>query len=127
MPVIEQLFVCAFPLPPSDNALYGARGRRRFMSAAGKAFKEAALLEMRHVPRSTSRFLWAFNGDVHVGPGDYHRFDLSNLWKVLTDTIAEAIGVDDRYLCGYMPRKIYGHERMDPLVRVTAFRVSTDF
>ena len=126
-PLLQQVFCGSFPLPPSDNSLYGARGRRRFLSTKGGRFKDAVGYEMAHVKKSKDKYLWSFVADVCVGPGDYHRFDLSNLFKALIDAISDSIGVDDRYLCGYLPRKVYGHERMEPLVRVKVFQVSSTF
>lgn len=126
-PCIEEVFCGTFPLPPSDNSLYGARGRRRFLSSKGGVFKDSVAREMAHVKKSKEKYLWSFIANVCVGPGDYHRFDLSNLFKALIDAMGESIGVDDRYLCGYLPRKEYGHERMDPVVRVRVFKVSSEF
>ena len=68
------------PWPVSVNALYRARGRRVYVSAKGKAFKQACgiIFAGTKMVYETER-VWL---DIEVHPPDNRRRDISNLIKI---------------------------------------------
>ena len=69
------------PWPVSVNALYRARGRRVYVSARGKAFKQACgiIFAGTKMVYETER-VWL---DIEVHPPDNRRRDISNLIKIV--------------------------------------------
>ena len=73
------------PWPVSVNALYRARGRRVYVSARGKAFKQACgiIFAGTKMVYETER-VWL---DIEVHPPDNRRRDISNLIKIVEDAL----------------------------------------
>ena len=73
------------PWPVSVNALYRARGRRVYVSARGKAFKQACgiIFAGTKLVYETER-VWL---DIEVHPPDNRRRDISNLIKIVEDAL----------------------------------------
>ena len=73
------------PWPVSVNALYRARGRRVYVSARGKAFKQACgiIFAGTKLVYETER-VWL---DIEVHPPDNRRRDISNLIKITEDAL----------------------------------------
>ena len=73
------------PWPVSVNALYRARGRRVYVSAKGKAFKQACgiIFAGTKMVYETER-VWL---DIEVHPPDNRRRDISNLIKIVEDAL----------------------------------------
>ena len=73
------------PWPVSVNALYRARGRRVYVSARGKAFKQACgiIFAGTKMVYETER-VWL---DIEVPPPDNRRRDISNLIKIVEDAL----------------------------------------
>ena len=73
------------PWPVSVNALYRARGRRVYVSARGKAFKQACgiIFAGTKLVYATER-VWL---DIEVHPPDNRRRDISNLIKKVEDAL----------------------------------------
>ena len=73
------------PWPVSVNALYRARGRRVYVSARGKAFKQACgiIFAETKMVYETER-VWL---DIEVHPPDNRRRDISNLIKIVEDAL----------------------------------------
>ena len=73
------------PWPVSVNALYRARGRRVYVSARGKAFKQACgiIFAGTKLVYETER-VWL---DIAVHPPDNRRRDISNLIKIVEDAL----------------------------------------
>lgn len=100
--------------PPSVNHLYKqARNGRKYMTAQGKAFKElvgvmttTALRRETRVPEPHD--LWAIDVWIEVPRRKLYIFDEDNCWKVLLDGIADALGIDDRYMMDQRMRKRIG-------------------
>lgn len=90
--------------PPSVNHLYRqARNGRRYLSAEGKAFKEATqvivLQEMRKQTRVPDPHdLFAIDVQLIVPRRKLYIFDADNCWKALLDSVCAALGIDDRYM-----------------------------
>ena len=73
------------PWPVSVNALYRARGRRVYVSAKGKAFKQACgiIFAGTKMVYETER-VWL---DIEVHPPDNRRRDITNLIKIVEDAL----------------------------------------
>ena len=90
--------------PPSVNHLYRqARNGRRYLSAEGKAFKEATQLLVLQELRKQTRVpdahdLFAIDVRLVVPRRKLYLFDADNCWKALLDSVCAALGIDDRYM-----------------------------
>ena len=81
MPFYEAIL----PWPVSVNALYRVRGKRVYVSAKGKAFKNACglIFAGTKMVYETER-VWL---DIEVHPPDNRRRDISNLIKIVEDAL----------------------------------------
>ncbi len=98
LPDTSHLLTFTIPLPVSlNNAYPTSKNGRRFLSKAGKAFKD-----------ETSVIVWLAESDADWEAGDgalgirlmmwfpnKRRADIDNRIKLALDSIAEALGVDD--------------------------------
>lgn len=115
------------PLPPSDNHIYfnlpgGGRGRtnkaKSYLSKVKSQIAQLAILNhvefRQHVPYSIETWIY-FNKIENKGwvkgkaKSRYMKVDTGNRTKLVEDSIAEAIGVDDSHLFDK-----YHHKRCDP-------------
>lgn len=89
------------PYPPTVNHYWGSRGSRRYIKAAGKAYR------MNVMAIAFEKRLRAPDGyleiEVHAYAPDKRARDLDNLWKALLDSLVHA-GVI-RSDCGKVLRK----------------------
>lgn len=82
------------PLPPTWNHAYGQRGTRRYMKAAGVAFKQAVAEIVAEAGHKTLEGRIALFAAIH--PKDRRRQDLDNRSKLLCDALTEAgVWLDD--------------------------------
>ena len=81
MPFYEAIL----PWPVSVNALYRVRGKKVYVSAKGKAFKNAcgSIFAGTKMVYETER-VWL---DIEVYPPDNRRRDISNLIKIVEDAL----------------------------------------
>jgi len=87
------MLVLNLPLPPSINHYWGVHGHRRFVSKAGKLFKEQVsdYVAEYDVPKlGTARLEF----QVTLYPKDRRKQDIDNRIKALWDALADA-GVFD--------------------------------
>lgn len=87
------MLVLNLPLPPSINHYWGQVGHRRFVSKAGKLFKEQVsdYVAEYNVPKlGTARLEF----EVILYPKDKRKQDIDNRIKALWDALADA-GVFD--------------------------------
>lgn len=87
------MIVMTLPLPPSINHYWGQVGHRRFVSKAGKLFKEQVsdYVAEYNVPKlGTARLEF----QVTLYPKDKRKQDIDNRIKALWDALADA-GVFD--------------------------------
>ena len=73
------------PWPVSVNSLYRAKGKKVYISAKGKAFKSACgiIFAGTKMVYETER-VWL---DIQVYPPDNRRRDISNLIKIVEDSL----------------------------------------
>ena len=73
------------PWPVSVNSLYRAKGKKVYISAKGKAFKSACgiIFAGAKMVYETER-VWL---DIQVYPPDNRRRDISNLIKIVEDSL----------------------------------------
>ena len=78
-------YTAILPWPVSVNALYRVRGKRVYVSAKGKAFKNACglIFAGTKMVYETER-VWL---DIEVHPPDNPRRDISNLIKIVEDAL----------------------------------------
>lgn len=75
-----------FPYPPSINHYYGFKGHRRFITSAGKLFREQVILEvMKQKMRKNMRHRLKLCILLH--PPDKRKRDLDNILKPLLDAL----------------------------------------
>lgn len=109
------------PMPPTTNLLYATVNGRRVLSKAGREYKEQAGwqvliaakqagLRIRPNDRMSLTLLAWF--------GDNRRRDLSNIIKVLEDSVAEALGFDDTRI-DILHVERAGIDHSNPCVAVT--------
>ena len=81
MPFYEAIL----PWPVSVNALYRVRGKKVYVSAKGRAFKNACgkIFAGTKMVYETER-VWL---DIEVHPPDNRRRDISNLIKIVEDAL----------------------------------------
>ena len=81
MPFYEAIL----PWPVSVNALYRVRGKKVYVSAKGRAFKNACgkIFAGTKMVYETER-VWL---DIEVHPPDNRRRDISNLIKIVEDSL----------------------------------------
>jgi len=87
------MLILTLPLPPSVNHYWGSHGHRRYISKAGKEFKEKVsdyVAEYR-VPKLGNARL---EMQVTLYPKDRRKQDIDNRIKALWDALADA-GVFD--------------------------------
>jgi crossover junction endodeoxyribonuclease RusA len=82
------------PWPPSVNHYWGARGRRRFLSAKARAWHEEAGVVLRAQRR---RYKGPVALYVMAYPPDRRRRDLDNLLKGVLDALVGAGVLKDDY------------------------------
>lgn len=94
-------------VPPSMNHAYATvypKGRPplRVLAAAGKAFKNSVILQLRHMASKVPAAKW-YTLEIEVRTrivsktGEPLRLDTSNRVKLAEDAISEALGLDDRH------------------------------
>ena len=82
------------PWPPSVNHYWGTRGKIRFIGAAGKAFRAAAIVAWyatREQGFGNARLTVA----IVAYPPDRRRRDLDNLTKAALDALSHARAYED--------------------------------
>lgn len=87
------MLVLNLPLPPSINHYWGQSGHRRYVSKAGKLFKEQVqdyVIEYRVPKLGAARLEF----QVYLYPKDRRKQDIDNRIKALWDALADA-GVFD--------------------------------
>jgi crossover junction endodeoxyribonuclease RusA len=87
------MLILNLPLPPSVNHYWGSHGHRRYISKAGKEFKEKVsdyVVEWKVPKLGTARL----EMQVTLYPKDRRKQDIDNRIKALWDALADA-GVFD--------------------------------
>lgn len=82
------------PYPPSVNHYWGTRGKIRFIGAAGKAFRQAAMLAW-YATRAQGFGSARIKVTVEVYPPDRRKRDLDNVLKAAFDALGHARAYED--------------------------------
>jgi Holliday junction resolvase RusA-like endonuclease len=107
---MTDILKAVLPWPVSVNAMYGTRNGRFFLKSKGRAFKRACGIilakEKCHFTDKTDR-VWL---DIEVYQPDKRKRDISNLIKIVEDSIpwfSDDSQVDKLVIerCGIDPRK----------------------
>jgi len=123
---VTQLLRLTLPLPPSVNVAYrNLPGVGRVKTKAYKDWATEAALLMKLQARG--RIAGAYAIHVEIDRPDKRKRDLSNLLKILEDTIVAQGLVDDDSLCEHIDMKWTDHipERPGP-VRVWLIKKGDD-
>lgn len=103
------------PLPPTDNQLYGQRGKVRFMYQAGKDWKEKAWLLIRSQYKGK-----IIEGDINIGSIVFYlkRWrDIQGSLKLVFDSMEGIVYANDRQIRSfYVVRKI---DKSNPRIEIT--------
>lgn len=82
------------PYPPSVNHYWGTRGKVRFIGAAGKAFRQAAMLAW-YATKAQGFGNARIKVTVEVYPPDRRKRDLDNVLKAAFDALGHARAYED--------------------------------
>lgn len=142
------IFRITAPIPPSDNSLYPQAVRRvrgggyvpvnrRILSKEGKAWAGAFMLILAaggcpRFPkerRGKTRPVFSLSGELFLPKSEFYRGDVSNRWKLLTDTVSEFCGIDDRYCISFGPfrKKVIATGGASVQIEVEFFESLRDF
>ena len=85
MPDKKEFYEAVLPWPVSVNALSKVRGKGLYISSKGRAFKKACaiIFAMNKIVYETER-VWL---EIEVYPPDNRRRDISNLIKIVEDSL----------------------------------------
>jgi len=119
------LIVTLDSMPCSLNNLYATivvKGKqRRVLSGAARAWKDGAALIIRNAGRLQGFDLapkQPFAVEVVYQAPNVMQFDLDGKSKLLVDALADAFGIDDRYLMDLRQRKQRGPVCVEMQVRM---------
>lgn len=100
---------------PTINHLYGFRGYRKFLTKEAKDLKKEIKEIVDKIPSedfedeklSVTIFIYE---DWYTQYDEVKCKDLSNREKFLTDSIFEALGLDDKYIFEHVMKKVQSEE-----------------
>ncbi len=103
------------PLPPTDNMLYGQRGKIKFMYAEGKKWKEDAQILVKYQYKGELQ-----KGDINIPSIVFylkHWRDIQGSLKLIFDVMEGIVYENDKQIRSfYVVRRI---DKLEPRVEIT--------